>query len=112
MAKARQERATVQSGASAKAFEGPELDGSTPIGKLVFALNAKPNGNKGWQALCPAHNDHNPSLDIDVGEGGKVLVICRAGCSQEAVITALKARSVWRSTAPPRRGCRRRHSNT
>ncbi len=95
MAKARQKRATVQSGASAKAFEGPELDGSTPIGKLVFALNAKPNGNKGWQALCPAHNDHNPSLDIDVGKDGKLLVICRAGCSQEAVITALKARSVW-----------------
>ncbi len=68
--------------------------GSTAVGKLVLALNAQPNG-KGGRALCPAHNDHRPSLDIDEGKDGKVLVICRAGCSQEAVINRLIELGIW-----------------
>ena len=70
------------------------VDGSTAVGKLALALNAKRNG-KGWRAPCPAHNDHKPSLDIDEGEDGKVLVICRAGCPQENVIAELKRLGIW-----------------
>lgn len=45
------------------------------------------NGS-GWQALCPAHADKNPSLSIDLRDG-KILFHCHAGCSQEAVLAAL-----------------------
>ncbi len=32
-----------------------------------------------WQALCPCHNDHNPSLDIKLAEDGRsLLVLCRS----------------------------------
>jgi putative DNA primase/helicase len=43
----------------------------------------------GWQARCPAHDDHKPSLGVAVGEDGRVLVHCRVGCTAEAVVAAL-----------------------
>jgi hypothetical protein len=42
-----------------------------------------------WEARCPAHDDRNPSLDITEGDDGRVLLICRAGCSYAAVMRAL-----------------------
>ncbi len=44
---------------------------------------------------CPAHNDKTPSLSVDDGNNGRPVVMCMAGCSQEAVIDALKARGTW-----------------
>ena len=52
-------------------------------------------------AKCPAHRDDSPSLSI-TEEGGKVLVHCFGGCSQEAVIEALKAMGVWPEQERPR----------
>ena len=43
---------------------------------------------------CPAHDDHKPSLHV-TARNGKVLVKCHAGCSQEAVIGALKSQGLW-----------------
>ncbi len=54
---------------------------------LARLQGLRPNGS-GWQALCPAHQDKNPSLSIDV-RNGKILVHCHARCSQEAVLAAL-----------------------
>jgi hypothetical protein len=48
-----------------------------------------------WTARCPAHNDRTPSLDIRDVNDGKVLVRCHAGCDQELVIAALRARGLW-----------------
>jgi len=44
---------------------------------------------------CPAHNDTSPSLSVTVGPDGKTLVHCHGGCSQEAVIDALRERELW-----------------
>ncbi len=41
----------------------------------------------GWQALCPAHADKNPSLSIDV-RGDRILVHCHAGCPTDDVLRA------------------------
>jgi hypothetical protein len=43
---------------------------------------------------CPAHADENPSLDI-TDKNGRALVICRAGCSQDAVFDALRCGGHW-----------------
>ena len=43
---------------------------------------------------CPAHDDKTPSLHVTARDG-KVLVKCHAGCSQDAVIGALKSRNLW-----------------
>jgi hypothetical protein len=62
--------------------------------ELAARLDARRNGNA-WMALCPAHDDHNPSLSITENAGGRVLVKCRAGCSQRAVIEALRSLGLW-----------------
>jgi putative DNA primase/helicase len=61
--------------------------------RILKALGAKRHGRR-WLASCPSHNDRNPSLSI-VEQDGKVLVKCWAGCSQDEVISALKARGLW-----------------
>jgi Protein of unknown function (DUF3987) len=61
----------------------------TPVELLVQRLRAKPAGaGPGYVALCPAHEDHEPSLSIDEGVDGRALLRCHAGCSTENVIAA------------------------
>lgn len=48
---------------------------------------------------CPAHDDANPSLSVSERDG-RVLVRCHAGCTQDAVIGALRAAGVWPETEP------------
>jgi hypothetical protein len=43
---------------------------------------------------CPAHADGKPSLSVSE-RSGTVLVHCQSGCSQEAVIAALRDRGLW-----------------
>lgn len=91
--------------------------------QLVADLKGHWHGNYGM-VCCPAHNDRNPSLRIKPGKE-VVLFRCFAGCSNEAVIDALKranfqysseagesdpiiptrdlsalARSIWRDALP------------
>ena len=61
---------------------------------IVHGLRAKRSGN-GWQARCPAHDDRNPSLSLAAGSDGTIFFYCHSGCSQEAVLNALRDRSLW-----------------
>ncbi len=54
---------------------------------LLERLQGVRRSGSGWQALCPAHADKNPSLSIDVRDG-KALLHCHAGCTPEAVCDA------------------------
>jgi putative DNA primase/helicase len=55
-----------------------------------------------WLASCPAHDDRNPSLSLRDGDC-KLLVHCHAGCEQQAVIAALRARGLWPEQEPRQR---------
>ena len=48
----------------------------------------RPNSN-GWMAKCPAHDDLNPSLSIQVGADGRTLLKCHAGCAAADIVKAL-----------------------
>ena len=49
-------------------------------------------------ACCPAHDNRNPSLSVtDIG--GKILLKCFAGCSQECVIATLRELGLWHSAS-------------
>ena len=61
---------------------------------IAHALGGIKSGD-GWKARCPAHKDANPSLSVSEGTGGKVLVNCKAGCTQEAVIDELRRLNLW-----------------
>ncbi len=43
----------------------------------------------GYKALCPAHNDRNPSLSIGETVEGKILINCFADCSIEQIVKAM-----------------------
>lgn len=80
-----------------------------PIDQVLSQLpSAIPNGN-GWIALCPAHDDRNPSLSIRQGDRGCVLLNCFAGCEFDAIVQALNLDPADLFQKPhPRRGRRGR----
>jgi len=54
----------------------------------------------GWIALCPAHDDHSPSLSIGISDQGMILFKCFAGCTYESIIDALGGRP-WSNPLRP-----------
>ena len=65
---------------------------------IAKALSGRKVGAE-WQACCPAHQDSRPSLSL-TNSSGKLLAYCHAGCSQDAVITALKHQGLWPKATP------------
>ncbi len=64
------------------------------VDKVLEHVEGVQKRGNGFWALCPAHEDHNPSLHIQEGDDSRALVICRAGCDQTRVMDALKARGL------------------
>lgn len=56
---------------------------------LLSLLHKVKGGNGQWTALCPAHDDHNPSLSIGLGEDGRILMTCHRGCSLRDITASL-----------------------
>ena len=48
---------------------------------------------QGWDALCPAHPDSEPSLHLDRGRTRPFILFCHAGCSFQEILEALE---LWR----------------
>jgi hypothetical protein len=65
--------------------------------EVAARFDGMKGAGRGYKALCPAHDDHNPSLSITEGADGRVLVKCHVGCQTEQVITArgLKMRDLF-----------------
>jgi hypothetical protein len=58
------------------------------IESLLERLDGVRRSGGGFVAICPAHDDHTPSLNIREGERG-LLVKCWAGCTLENICEAL-----------------------
>ncbi len=65
-----------------------KLDACDISAALGGSIVADAKGNHACK--CPAHLDQSPSLSIRDNGPGKVLVYCYAGCSQAAILAALK----------------------
>lgn len=61
----------------------------SPDDFLSRLLQVKRTGPNRWLALCPAHDDRKPSLNVRIEPDGTKLVICRAGCDQEEIRHAM-----------------------
>lgn len=44
---------------------------------------------RGWQVLCPAHDDDNASLSIGTGSDNKIIIKCHAGCTTDEILSAI-----------------------
>lgn len=57
----------------------------------LFPISPREKAGKGVRVLCPAHNDHNPSLLIKPPTDGFIADFkCFAGCESQAILTSLK----------------------
>jgi putative DNA primase/helicase len=62
----------------------------TPLGCVLESLEQpKKRKNGSYMALCPAHDDHNPSLSVLEGADGRIVLNCLAGCETEDVLSAI-----------------------
>src|SRR5437764_1438270 len=61
---------------------------SAALERVLPRLRNVRRRRNGYLASCPAHDDSKPSLSIQEGDGGKVLLHCFAGCPFEAIVAA------------------------
>ena len=62
----------------------------SPVAVILPLLKqVRQRGPGSWMALCPAHDDHSPSLAIRETSDGAVLIHCFTGCSVGAITAAL-----------------------
>jgi putative DNA primase/helicase len=86
----------------AKAGEEGRIDAWRTNGRdHEFEPTEQPGGT--WLTCCPAHDDHNPSFvatdSVDENGTPKLLVHCRAKCSQDELIKTLEGLGLW--NCPP-----------
>ena len=55
---------------------------------LTRFKDVRPTGDNQWSARCEAHDDNTSSLSLSIGEDGRLLVYCHAGCPTEKVVAA------------------------
>jgi hypothetical protein len=75
------------------------MDGWHSARTIVGRLGGRWHGRSG-SCPCPAHEDRTPSLSVSETRDGRVLVHCFAGCSQSAVIDALRRAGLWGGGEP------------
>jgi len=68
---------------------------SLHISFIASQLGKAKRVGQGWSCLCPAHDDHNPSLHLSLDqETSKILAKCWAGCSFANIMAALRNRGL------------------
>jgi putative DNA primase/helicase len=60
-----------------------------PITMVLDRLSGFRQSGNYWTAICPAHDDRSPSLSVAIGNDGRVLLKCHAGCTVEDIVLAL-----------------------
>lgn len=66
---------------------------------ILDRFNAALTGDNQWEARCPAHDDDKASLCLGIGDDGRMLVHCQAGCDVDDVLrrVGLKLRDLFPS---------------
>jgi 5S rRNA maturation endonuclease (ribonuclease M5) len=72
----------------AHAYTAPELE------HIARTLGGARKCKGGWECRCPVHDDRKASLSLNIGDNGRLLWNCHAGCDQHTVLEGLRARGV------------------
>lgn len=59
------------------------------IETILSHLEGVRRQGRGYVARCPSHQDRSPSLSLREGDDGRTLIHCHAGCTAEAVMSAI-----------------------
>jgi hypothetical protein len=71
---------------------------SPPIDWVANQLGKAMRIRGGWSCLCPAHDDHKPSLSLSLSEEETLLAHCYAGCSFLDILSALRSRGLLKKS--------------
>ncbi|NUQ49701.1 MAG: hypothetical protein HUU27_07255, partial [Phycisphaerae bacterium] len=63
-----------------------------PLQNVLSRLGGVRKCGDGHEARCPAHDDQHASLSVALGDDGRVLLHCHAGCAPVAVCKAMGLR--------------------
>src|SRR5829696_4345544 len=81
------------------------MSNENPLKHILSCLEGVEEAYDGsFRALCPAHDDHDPSLSVTEGEDHKPLVHCFVCTDQEKVWRALEERGIVKSDLFHRNG--------
>jgi len=72
----------------------------TQLEHVATVLGGKKRGD-GYQCHCPAHEDKLASLSVDMGDDGRLLLYCHAGCSFDDITRALSKHSITSTQLSP-----------
>jgi len=86
--------------------------GKSNLDSILSRLKNVRRTRSGWTACCPAHDDRRASLSISVGDDGRVLLHCHAGCNVENVASALGLEMRDLFPQPERSNAHRERSDT
>ncbi len=64
------------------------------VERIARTLGGPAKKGSGWDCRCPCHDDRKASLSLSIGEGGKLLWNCHAGCDQREVLDGLRKAGV------------------
>ena len=75
------------------------------IQQFLDLLHGVKKSGKGWTAKCPAHGDGTASLSISNGDDRRTLLHCHAGCTPDAICSALglKTSDLFTGNGTPQR---------
>lgn len=60
-----------------------------PVDVVLVRLKGVKRVSGGWLALCPSHDDRDPSLKVAEADDARVLLYCHGGCRTEDVVAAM-----------------------
>lgn len=67
---------------------------TTQAQAIASALGGARKSGVGWLARCCCHDDGDPSLSLSVGDDGRLLLYCFAGCNGVDILRELRARGL------------------
>src|SRR4051794_36773353 len=67
---------------------------SAEVERIARQLGGAHKNGLAWDCRCPCHDDRRASLSLSIGESGKLLWCCHAGCDQHQVLDGLRKAGV------------------
>lgn len=99
----------VEADATSRGPEPARAEVSEPVRAVLAELEGVTETGNGWTALCPAHDDHHPSLSVAVADDGRCLLHCFAGCPPDDVVgeLGLTLSDLYATAAPAKKSSTR-----
>src|SRR5262249_21714713 len=79
---------------SASKGNGSQYDDNELFESIKRHLGIPASNERSFSALCPAHDDNNPSLSVSLSDAGRLLIKCHAGCLFDQIKEALEAKGI------------------